>query len=109
LYEPGIIGIVAERSANGGNAGGYGGIADSFGLPNLSDQLRFRDGPSGISDQIKKEVEGLGANRYRLSFARKSIKSYIDFEDIKSVERHSIASRPLQTDSSAGTRNSLFG
>jgi hypothetical protein len=101
LDEPGVVGIVAERSANGRNAGGYGGIADGFGLPDLADQLRFRDGPSGMPDQVKKEIEGLGADRYMFSCARKSVKSYIEFEDIKSVERHSIASKSLQMDSSA--------
>jgi hypothetical protein len=109
LDEAGVVGVVAECSADGRHAGGYGGITDGFGLPYLADQFCFRDGPSGMLDQVKKEVEGLGTDRYGFSCARKPVETDIELEVIKSVERQSIASRSLQMDSSADTRNSLCG
>jgi hypothetical protein len=55
-------------------------------------------------DQVKKEVEGLGANGYWLTLVGKSVEANIEFEGIKSVERHSGFSRSPQMDSSADPR-----
>ena len=52
------------------------------------------DGPLTIPNQIEKEVEWLGADGDRLTGARKPVKAHVELEDIKSVERHSSASRP---------------